>query len=376
MTNHTNEKQTAGGRLTPEALDGARKSLENATTLPAEAFTSPDVYGREIEAIFLREWLCAGRVDQVPNPGDYFSLDLLGDRLVVVRGKDDEVRVLSRVCRHRAAEVVSGQGNARSFQCPYHSWSYQLDGALIGAPFMESAEGFDRDACRLPALRSEVWEGWIFVNFDSQAAPLGPQLAPLSKLLARYQMSKMVAVETATFDSQFNWKVLTDNFMEAYHHIAIHRDTLEPLFPAKRSNVPDNDGPYSVLNMPLTAGVESGEAFDGLIAATVFPFHLFAPTLESLVWFQFLPGDFDRFQLRIFICFPPEVLADSEKAGEVQSLQDFVKAIHHQDIGACETVWAGLQDRSFDSGPLSVLEKSIWQFNQWWIERMMVREAK
>jgi phenylpropionate dioxygenase-like ring-hydroxylating dioxygenase large terminal subunit len=369
-----------------DRLAAARQPLEKASTLPGDAFTSPDVYEREVERILLREWLCVGRTDQIPEPGDYFTLDLLGDKLVAVRGEDAEIRVLSRICRHRAAELVQGCGNARSFQCPYHSWTYRLDGRLVGAPYMERADGFDRASCRLPEIRSELWEGWIFANFDREAEPLDPQLAPLSKLLGNYRMSEMVAVETATFDSRFNWKVLVDNFMEAYHHIAIHRDTFEPLFPASRSHSPDNEGPYSVLFMPgpeggapaecLVPGLPRVGPLDGheehqLVAAVVYPFHLFATSAQSLTWYQVLPVSFDRFTLRIFSCFPQQALEDATLRSFVEGLQAFTKTVHHQDIGACEAAWAGLNARSFESGRLCPLEKPIWQFNQWWIERMV-----
>ncbi len=376
---------TGPGVLPPERLAAALQPLEKASTLPAEAYTSPDVYEREIETIFSRSWLCAGRVDQVPEPGDYLALDLLGDKLVVVRDTGGSVRVLSRVCRHRGAEVVSGSGNARSFQCPYHSWTYRLDGSLVGAPLMEGTEDFDRKHFGLPEIRSEVWEGWIFVCFDAEAPALGPQLEPLSVQLAPYRMSEMVAVETATFDSPFNWKVLVDNFMEAYHHIAIHRDILEPIFPAERSHTPDNEGPYSVLVMPAREDGEAApDSLDGLppvgpmephersqlVAAVVYPFHLFAPSAASLAWYQLLPLCHDRFTLRIYTCFPRATLDDPALRDAVQGMQEVTKAVHHQDIAACEATFAGLSARSYDAGRLGPLEKPLWQFNQWWIERM------
>jgi phenylpropionate dioxygenase-like ring-hydroxylating dioxygenase large terminal subunit len=372
--------------LTAGRFAGARQPLGEASTLPAEAFTSPAVYEREIERIFLKEWLCAGRVDQVAKAGDYFTLDLLGDKLVIVRGTDEEIRVLSRICRHRAAEVVKGAGNARSFQCPYHAWTYRLDGMLQGAPLMDERTAFDRDNCRLPQIRSEIWEGWIFVNFDPDADPLGPQLAPLSKFLANYPMSEMVAIETATFDSPYNWKVLMDNFMEAYHHIATHRQTLEPLFPGKLSSTPDNEGPYSLLLMPDKNQEASSEKAEPLFpevgdldedearrltVGAIFPSHLFAPAAGNLTWYQILPEAVDRFTLRIFACFPGKTLDDEKHADLVKGFQEYLKIIHNEDIGACEAVWAGLDSRSFEAGPLSHLEKPIWQFNQWWMDRMV-----
>ena len=358
--------------------------------MPAAAFTSPDVYDLEIERIFRREWLCVGRADQIPAVGDYLTIDLLGDKLVVVRGSDEVVRVLSRVCRHRAAEVAKGAGNTRSFQCPYHAWTYRLDGELVGAPYMEDVEGFERANCGLPQVRSEVWEGWIFVNFDPQADSLERQLEPLSKIFANYRMSEMVVVDELCFDSPFNWKVLVDNFMEAYHHIAIHSDTFEPIFPAALSNTPDNDGPYSVLVMPEREGIEhpeetpvgalppSGDLSDEergrLTVAAVFPFHLFGPTAESLVWYQIVPHRFDLFALRIHICCPKSTREAPAYETALGGLKEFLRLIHHQDIEACEAVWAGLSDRSFESGRLSMLEKPIWQFNQWWLDRMGVEE--
>lgn len=355
------------GRLTADVLEPALRPLGRATTLPAAAFTSPAVYRDEVQRIFEHAWLCAGRVDQVPNPGDHRPIDLLGDKLVVVRGLDERVRVLSRVCRHRAAELISEAGNARSFRCPYHAWTYDLEGRLRGAPHMNGAENFDRATCRLPEVRSEIWEGWIFVNFDASAEPLGPQLAPLSAALASHRMSEMVAVETAVYPSAFNWKVLVDNFMEAYHHIATHRDTLEPVFPATASHVPDNQGPYALLEMPTR---DDTTGFDPLNAAVVFPFHLFAPSGDGMAWYQLLPTAWNFFELRIYTCIRPEVLEDPAHGEGLASHQELIRHIHEQDIGACEAVFSGLQARSFDMGPLAPLEKTIWQFNQWWIDRM------
>jgi len=370
------------GALDPKALERALGPLERAATLPAAAYASPEVWTAEIDRVLSRSWLCAGRVDQIPAPGDWLTLDLLGDRLVVVRGADGAVRVLSRICRHRGAELCRGAGNGRSFQCPYHAWTYGLDGRLIGAPHMDGAADFDRAAFGLPVLRSEVWEGWIFVNFDAAAVPLGPQLAPLAKLLAPYRMADWVATEPLVYESPFNWKVLVDNFMEAYHHIGTHRDTLQPIFPADRSHAPDNHGPYSTLIMPakegtpdLTpldfprAGALEGPEAHQLVAAVVYPFHLFAPGADMLSWYQLLPARHDHFTLRIYPCFARDALADAH-AGTRDALRQVVRTVHEQDIEACEATWLGMNARSYEAGRLGPLEKPLWQFNRWWIERM------
>ena len=362
------------GPLSSEAkYANVRRPLAEAWTLPPEAYTDPAIYEVEIARLFRREWLCAGRVDQVSEPGDYLTLDLLGDKLVIVRDRDGTVRVLSRICRHRAAELIHGSGNARSFSCPYHAWTYRLDGSLVGAPLMEGVHNFDRDSCKLPEIRSEVWEGWIFVNFDPEAEPLAEQLEPLRKRLAPYRLADMVATETAVYPSAFNWKVLVDNFMEAYHHIAIHRETFEPAFPASRSHVPDNDDdPFAVLVMPQLEEAEHAASThdEGLLACVVFPFHLFAPGDGMLAWYQLLPEEVGRFTLRIYSCFPRELVGDPEQKEHIEAIQAFTRDIHQEDIGACEAVWAGLCAPMTGQGRLSPLEKAIWQFNRWWTRRM------
>jgi len=373
-----------GAHLDHDAYASAQSALGEATTLPADAYTDETVYDREVERLFRGQWLCAGRVDQVPAPGDYLSLDLLGEHLVVTHGLEGEIRVLSRICRHRAAEIVSGSGNGRSFQCPYHLWTYGLDGALVGAPHMDDVPAFDPARCALPQIRSEIWEGWVFVNLDGAADPLGEALAPMSEMFAEYEMGALVAEETAVFDSPFNWKVLVDNFMEAYHHIATHRDTLEPIFPGALSHVPDNAGPYSVLVMPPKAEDHgdpplpersipglSPEQQPGIVAAVVYPFHLFAPAGDTVAWYQLLPEAVDRFTLRIYLLMP-KALRDASSDPETRApMHGLLRTIHEQDIGACEAVMAGLRTSDFDRGPLARLEKAIWEFNQWWCERML-----
>jgi Rieske 2Fe-2S family protein len=176
--------------------------------------------------------------------------------------------------------------------------------------------------------------------------------------------------------------------MEAYHHIAIHRDTLQPIFPADRSHVPDNEGPYSALFMParedapdLTPpefpranSLEGAEAHQ-LVAAVVYPFHLFAPGADMLSWFQLLPTNHDRFELRIHPCFAREALENEAHAPALEAMRGVLNTIHQQDIQACEVTWAGLQARSYRTGRLGPLEKPLWQFNRWWIEQMEAREA-
>jgi phenylpropionate dioxygenase-like ring-hydroxylating dioxygenase large terminal subunit len=354
-----------------------RQPLPRASTLPPRCYTDPAFYRQEVERIFRREWLSVGRVEQVARRGDYFTIDLLDEPLVVVRDKDDAVRVMSRVCRHRWMPVVDGTGNRQSFQCPYHLWTYGLDGRLLGAPEMHGAEDFDKTQCRLPALRTAIWEGWIFVNFDAGAAPLAPQIEPLRQAIAAYRLPEMRAMPPLVYDSRWNWKVMVENFMESYHHMGPHADTLQPVVPAAGTYAADAAGPYAILHNPAKdrslplamlapiAGLSAEQRSEFLVCA-VFPFHLFAVNPDSLIYYQMQPHGVEHFTLRIHLCVSPAAVGDPA----VEQLRGFVDTVHQQDIVACTGVQAGLRSRLAAQGRYSHLEKALWQLHQFVLARV------
>ena len=367
-------------------LRAARLPLAQASALPARCYTDPALYAREVERIFRREWLCIGREDQLPRAGDYQSFELLGDPLVAVRGDDGAIRVLSRVCRHRSMPVVEGAGNRRSFQCPYHLWTYALDGRLVGAPDMQRAEGFDRARCALPALRVETWQGWIFASFDPAAEPLAPRLEPLRRVIEPYRPAAMRTSEPLVFEHEWNWKVMVENFVESYHHQGTHRETLQPIVPASGTHADDADGGFVVLHNPTKDGAPVPAVFPAtpgltpaqraeFVVGAVFPFHLFSVQHDSLVWYALEPRSVDRFVLRIHACTPPEAEADAAHAGKVAGMRGFLDAIHREDMVACAGVQAGLRSSLAAPGRLSHLEKGIWQLNQWVLDRVAPAEG-
>src|ERR1700722_8044147 len=168
-------------------LDAADRPLERGITLPPQAYTDPGHYAFEVENILKREWLSIGHVSQIPNAGDLFNLELLGEPMVVVRGKDETVRVLSRVCPHRGMDVNpteygrAAKGNTRFILCPYHFWTYDLDGRCKGAPEMQKACGFNRKDVGLPQFRTELWHGFIFVTFSADIPLVADFYADMGK---------------------------------------------------------------------------------------------------------------------------------------------------------------------------------------------------
>ena len=326
-----------------------------------QSFTDPDFFDAEIVKIFRKSWICVGHVSQLRNAGDYVTTDLFGAPIIVVRGKDNEIRALSNVCLHRAMPIAQGAGNAHMLTCPYHLWAYDLDGQLKSMPLIEKGSGIDMSAYRLPCLQTELWQGFIFVNRNRHADPLGPQINELTDLIAPYELSKLVHVGALEFASPWNWKVMVENFMEAYHHIGPHRDTLQPALPALKSGRLDQQGPFSVLSMPAV-----DEDHDPLWAMCLYPNMLFAlsPGAQPyLTWYQMSNLRHDRFDLTVHVFLDAVRAANPD---DVKGALELTKAVHLEDIPMCEGVQTGLQSPYAIHGPLAPrLEAPLVHFRAW-----------
>jgi phenylpropionate dioxygenase-like ring-hydroxylating dioxygenase large terminal subunit len=359
--------------------------LEQASTLPPRAYIDPDVWARESDTIFRRDWVCVARADHVSNPGDYVAVDVVDQPVIVIRD-DDTIRAMANVCMHRAMPLVSGTGSARWIVCPYHQWSYGRDGTLHTAPLMEGATDFVAEQCRLPPLAVEEWQGFVFVSMNPDPEPLAPQLEALSRHLEPYGLARLVIADTIEFDSPWNWKLLVENFMEAYHHIGPHRDTFQVSNPAKDSFVVDNEGgPWSLLCMPGAAGPVASDADEpsdlpllsgvdherrtDLLAACVYPTLLVAVTGNLATWYEVVVHAHDRMTLRIHLLLEPEVAADDDVIAALPVIREGLRWIHNEDIPVNEGPWRGLHAPLATQGRLSPYEAAIWQFNQYWVAR-------
>lgn len=206
---------------------------DQARSMPAGFYASEAFLELEKEEIFRKEWVCLGRVEEVPKPGDYFTTELIGEPLIVVHSQDGKIRVLSNVCRHRSSVILNGKGNTKNFVCPYHAWTYGNDGQLLRAPYMDQVKGFKIDGCRLPGFATEVWHGFLYVNLNGKAKPLAPRLKGLEPYVTNYHPEEM-SVHTVQDDVwPTNWKCLAENFMEGYHLSTVHTKTIHKSTPTR-----------------------------------------------------------------------------------------------------------------------------------------------
>jgi phenylpropionate dioxygenase-like ring-hydroxylating dioxygenase large terminal subunit len=363
--------------LVARVVSARGQKLTRADTLPPDAYTSDAFFKLEVEKIFRREWLAVGHMAQLAEVGDYFTIDLLGEMLVVVRAAD-RVRVLSRICLHRWAPLVNGTGNARLFSCPFHKWAYGLDGRLLGAPLMEGVE-FEPGGCTLPEFRSEVVDGFIYMTFNADAPPLAPTLAGLSARIARFNVADLVESFVLEYEVGFNWKIVVETFMECYHHIAAHPETFERMFPARLSYVEDGDAAWTIGHSPARPEVPDSEIAAGFpllgeLTATdrhefslylVYPYHLFALLPDRAGWFCLQPDGPDRTRIQTRFLVRPEAKDLPDYAEKAAAERDFFIQVNSEDIAVNEMQQKGAATRSATFGRLCDLEKAAWQLAEY-----------
>lgn len=331
-------------------------SFDQATAMPAGYYSSDDFLQLESEYVFRRDWICLGRVDEVSDPGDFYTTDLVGEQLLVVRGKDDVVRVLSNVCRHRGNMVAAGSGRKSRFSCSYHAWTYDSKGQLLAAPLMSEVEGFECAKFRLPSFNTEIWQGFLFVNLDGNAAPLAPRLSKLIPYIVNYDVADRVHGFTENTTWQTNWKCLAENFMEGYHLDVTHPKTLRPLTPTGLCEYVPSEGQYNAYYSyydpkypergPFPPNLTDKEKRCSFMFG-VFPNLVVAAAPGILIFLCLSPNTCNSVNIRWGMSSLPQ--AD----GVTDEQRDFMNQVNAEDKAKLETLQKGLQSRYYDSGPLA-----------------------
>jgi len=362
-------------KLTSSDINGVKRPMGEATTFPTIAYTDPEIFRAEVDRIFLKSWVPVGRWDRFKNSGDFITLKIGDEPLLVVKDEAGKIRAYSNVCRHRASPVEVGkQGNSTSFTCPYHRWSFDLDGKLRAASFMESPTWAEyKDNCKLPEFRVEEWNGFVFVNFDKEAAPLAPQLTKLTEHLEPFRMHEWVEfpLEWAQdWKVPVNWKAALENFSEAYHHIGPHATTAEPFLPAKMARYYDcgNDA-AAYFHMPTFDGNPVTE----LIAPSHVPEHLqnfygvfnIYPLLNALwapgfivpTWIY--PISETETSLSFSIAVSPEAMALPDFKEQMQNVADVLKSILLEDVDVFLGLNSAYTSRFYEPGRLSYQELPV-----------------
>jgi phenylpropionate dioxygenase-like ring-hydroxylating dioxygenase large terminal subunit len=369
------------------SLDSSDGDVATACTLPPACYTSDEFYRFEQEALFNHEWLCVGREAQLKEPGDYFTTRIIGEPLLITRNRAGEIRAMSAVCQHRAMLVAEGAGNARGFVCPYHHWVYSLDGDLVNAPAMERTCDFDKAGVRLPALAVEVWQGFIFVNFDSSAAPLAPRLARVAAAIGHYDLAGATTLTPITGQFPWNWKVMFENNNDGYHASKLHRGPLHDFVPSERAIFPDADpGDAGFLRFNGTLHPDASFNPTQRAVLPIFPalteedrarmtFANIPPTLslvmtaDLVIYLILRPTTAGAMEQDTGLIVAPGALEDPAFEHRLEMIMTSAKKIIAQDMHVDERVQAGLNSRFAARGRYSWQEGAQGQFNRWLMKR-------
>jgi Rieske 2Fe-2S family protein len=348
-------------------------------TLPRVYYTSEDVYREEAERIFARRWVCVGRREQVPEPGDYFLARVAGESLIVVRDRSGP-RAFFNVCRHRGTrlcEEASGRLSG-TIQCPYHGWTYGLDGRLLGAPHMAETEGFDPAEFPLHAAALDEWNGFLFANLQAQPPALEATLAPLAGRFAAWRLNELRAFRRIEYDVAANWKLFFQNFSECYHCPRIHPE-LTRLSPYRSGANDLTEGPilggYMTIAPPGDSLTLSGQAAcpqpvgplgdddrRRVYYYSVFP-NLFLTLLpDYAMWHTLWPVAPDRTRIVCEWLFAPEAAA-GPAAGPEDAVA-FWDRTNRQDWHVCELAQQGVSSRAYTPGPYAVQESLLAAFDR------------
>lgn len=327
--------------------------LARASTIPARWYTDPAFLAAERRAVFGRTWQCAGHAAAVAQPRSFLSCEIAGEPVLVIRDQAGALRAFSNVCRHRGAVLAAGQGSASVIRCPYHAWTYALDGRLLGQPEFEGVEDWDRSQVRLPPYRVETWGPYVFVNLDSSAPPLAEVLGAIPAEVAAIgcPLDRLRFSRRRDYEIQCNWKVYVDNYLEGYHLPAAHPGLFRELDYANYRVATFRH--YSSQIAPIRArGAAEARRYDFAAADRsalyywIFPNFMLNVYPDNLSGNIILPLGPDR-TLTIFEWFSYE--------GEVaQATIDFSDEIQQEDIRICESVQKGLGSRSYSQGRFSV----------------------
>jgi Rieske 2Fe-2S family protein len=348
-------------------------------TLPQAYYTSEAVFREEADRVFARRWVCVGRAEQIAGPGDYFLANVAGESLIVVRDESGP-RAFFNVCRHRGTrlcERTSGRLNG-TIQCPYHGWTYGLDGRLRGAPHMSETEGFDTADFPLHAASLGAWDGFLFVNLEPEPPALEAALAPLAGKFAAWRLDELRAFRRIEYDVRANWKLLFQNFSECYHCPRIHPELTR--LSHYRSGANDlTEGPilggYMTIDPPGDSLTLSGQAAcaqpvgalsDGdrrrVYYYSVFP-NLFLTLLpDYAMWHTLWPVAPDRTRIVCEWLFAPGAV--SPPAAGPEDAVAFWDRTNGQDWHVCELAQQGVSSRAYTPGPYAVQESLLAAFDR------------
>jgi glycine betaine catabolism A len=349
-----------------------------AKTLDASWYTSAEIFAAEEARVFGREWLCVGREEALARTGDFFTVRRAGESLIVTRDGSGTVHAFYNVCRHRGTRLCERDSGhfQGSIQCPYHGWTYGLDGALKVARNMAEVPGFDRGEYPLKEAAVALWEGFVFISLDARS-PFDDAFAPLIGRFARWNVGGLKTARRVSYELACNWKLVFLNYSECYHCPLVHPQ-LDKLSPSDSGRNDLSEGPflggYSEMRQAGTSltmsghssrtpiGTVSGEELGRVYYYTIFPSFMLSTHPDYVMVHYVEPLAADRTRVACEFLFDPRTMADP--AFDPSDVVEFWDLTNRQDWHVNELTQLGLSSRAYSPGPYSNAEGLLSAFDR------------
>ena len=367
--------------IAPETLVQTRVELDRARHVPGLVYASPEVFRLEKERLFMQDWLFVAHVDELPDPGDYLTHTVMGEPIVIARDLSGELRAFYNQCAHRGVEVAQGKGNAKRFQCPYHAWTYDLDGRLVGAPFMREV-GFDIGQCRLKPLQIGTWAGWIFVSFNPAVQPLEHHVAFFQQELGFLRQEDCGLAYKYEVDFDCNWKLVYENLLDIYHVGTTHAKTIGKFQDEQsyRFN-PQPEGRLSIAYQTQTMTPDGKSRFGKMPwleneTERFGRIGFLPPNVTLLARCDYVrpvahwPVSPTRTHSVAYFLFPREKFAQPDFAEKVQVYVDYLTQVLAEDTGMMLSLQRAMVTRGFEPGRMARLEQAIHYVINYHLDRV------
>ena len=351
-----------------------RLPLPEAFQLPGELYCAEDVVTLEKDRIFMKTWLCVGREEQIPASGDYFTGRIVDEPFVVARDADGKINAFMNMCLHRGVPVASGCGNKRNFSCPYHAWTYDLQGKLRAAPYMGKSTMTSVDGRQLKPIRLALWRGWIFINFNDESIGFSEFMEPWEKELWWFKTEQCRSAEKVVLEVGCNWKLLVENLIDIYHVPVIHKGSFGGNLKTDRNSIEfkllerggwifeQESRPHSKGGEQLFPGLPwlEGMSSSTSIKAGIFPNLNLSMRFDSLRMWQVWPTAVDKTEIHLYSLFPNSTFDQPDFAKHFEEYEHFIThAIADEDGPMVVELQKAVASRFYQPGQMSHMEGAL-----------------
>ncbi|MGE5213847.1 MAG: aromatic ring-hydroxylating oxygenase subunit alpha [Nitrospirota bacterium] len=376
-------------KLTPAFRKPVATFQPGAETLPQRYFVSPDIFAEELQKIFAANWVLVGHQSQLAEPGDYFLADVAGESLIITKDQRSTIRAFYNVCRHRGARLCEQQnGHATAIQCPYHAWTYALDGRLLGAPHMDETPGFNKGEYPLKPVRLGLWEGFIFLNLTNGSTERGGYMSlekwfeALNGKFSAWNLASLRSAKRIEYDIKANWKLMFQNYSECYHCLGVHPE-LSKISPYDSAENDLIEGPFlggfmriandKSLTMSgsacaLPVGNFGDDDFRFVFYYSIFPNMLLSLHPDYVMVHQLEPQSPDRTLIFCDWFFNPEAFKRSDF--DPNDAVQFWDMVNKQDWHVCELSQQGISSRAYEPGPYSARESIPAAWDEYYLRQV------